>query len=124
MWHPLFGATAWLGDRLVAGSLQAAVAVALAWAACRWIPRVPAALQAWVWWLVALKLALTLVPLPALPLPLLPAADLGTIPAAAVAGPENISASWGFADVRRAETSRKPEAESRKPTTWVDVLAI
>ena len=43
---------------LVTGSLQGAVVVALAWAACRWIPRVPAALQAWVWWLVALKLAL------------------------------------------------------------------
>src|SRR5688500_5785969 len=122
MWHPLVGATAWLGDRLVAGSVQAAVVVALAWAACRWIPRVPAALQAWVWWLVALKLALTFIPLPALPLPLLPAADLGAIPEAAVAAPDNVGASPGFADVHLAETSRKPEAGSRKPTTWVDVL--
>ena len=118
------GATSWLGERLVAGSLQAAVVVALAWAACRWIPRVPAALQAWVWWLVALKLALTLLPLPALPLPLLPAADLGAIPEAAVAAPDNVGASSGFADVRLAESSPKPEAGGRKPTTWVDVLTI
>ena len=71
----LFDAAAWTGERLAVGSLQGAVVVALAWAACRWIPRVPAALQAWVWWLVAAKLVVVLLPLPAVPVPLLPASD-------------------------------------------------
>ena len=67
MWHELFDATSWIGERLAVGSLQGAVVIALAWAACRWIPRVPAALQAWVWWLVAMKLVFALLPLPAVP---------------------------------------------------------
>ena len=49
MWHELFEASAWIGERLAIGSLQGAVIIGLAWAACRWIPRVPAALQTWVW---------------------------------------------------------------------------
>ena len=79
MWD-VAGATSWLGERLFSGSLQGAVVIGLVWVVCRWVPRVPASLQAWVWWLVALKLALTLVPLPALRLPLLPAGDLGSGP--------------------------------------------
>ena len=77
MWHELFDASAWIGERLAVGSLQGAVVIALAWAACRWIPRVPAALQAWVWWLVAAKLVVALLPLPAVPVPLLPASGDG-----------------------------------------------
>ena len=89
MWTPLVGATSWLGERLLAGSLQGAVVVALAWAACRWIPRVPASLQAWVWWLVALKLTLTF------------AASAGS-PAAPAAG---------------CRIRRDSEAPSQRPTT-------
>ena len=95
--------------------------VALAWAACRWIPRVPAALQAWVWWLVALKLALTFVPLPALPLPLLPAAESGATPAAAVAAPEDAGVRSALPDAVLHKPRRLQPAAA---TTWVDVLAI
>ena len=77
MWHELFDASAWIGERLALGSLQGAVIIGLAWAACRWIPRVPAALQTWVWWLVAAKLVVALLPLPAVPVPLLPASGDG-----------------------------------------------
>ena len=121
MWHPLVGATAWLGDRLVAGSLQAAVVVALAWAACRWIPRVPAALQAWVWWLVALKLALTFIPLPALPLPLLPAADSGSTPAVIVAASDGAGVTQALPDALLAQAQAPAPAAAM---TWVDVLTI
>ena len=120
MLDSLAGATSWLGDRLVVGSLQAAVAVALAWAACRWIPRVPAALQAWVWWLVALKLALTFIPLPAFPLPLLPVADSGPTPVAVVA-PEDAVVRPALPDLLTAPApARAPGAAM----TWVDVLTI
>ena len=83
MWPELLGASGWIGERLLVGSMQGAVAVGLAWAACRWIPRVPAAVQTWVWWLVTAKLVAALLPLPALPVPLLPAPEAGVVPAAA-----------------------------------------
>jgi beta-lactamase regulating signal transducer with metallopeptidase domain len=73
MSQQLFGAAAWIGERLAVGSLQGVLVIGLAWAACRWIPRVPPALQAWVWWLVAAKLVFALLPIPAIPVPLLPA---------------------------------------------------
>ena len=66
--------TLWLGERLLIGSLQGAVVIAAVWLVCRLVPRIPAAAQSALWWLVALKLVLTFAPLPALPIPLLPAA--------------------------------------------------
>jgi beta-lactamase regulating signal transducer with metallopeptidase domain len=90
MWPGLVDESAWIGERLAIGSMQGAVAVGLAWAACRWIPRAPAALQAWVWWLVAVKLVAALLPLPAVPVPLLPASEPGVTvraPAAAASHP-------------------------------------
>jgi bla regulator protein blaR1 len=119
--EPLAGATSWLGDRLVAGSLQAAVVVSLAWAACRWFPRVPAAVQAWVWWFVALKLALTFVPLPVLDLPLLPFAASGSTPALAVAAPQGTGVSEGLPDALLAQAAAPAAAAA---TSWVDILAI
>ena len=77
--------TLWAADRLLAGSLQGAVVIALVWIACRRIPRVPASVQAALWWVAALKLVVALLPVPALPIPLLPAGD---------------------ADVLRAETAK------------------
>ena len=82
MWPGLLDASAWIGERLAIGSVQGAAAVGLAWAACRWIARVPAGLQAWVWWLVAVKLVAALLPLPAVRLPLLPASEAGVTAAA------------------------------------------
>jgi beta-lactamase regulating signal transducer with metallopeptidase domain len=117
-------ATSWIGERLITGSLQGAVVITLVWAACRWLPRVPASLQAWVWWLVALKLALTLVPLPALPLPLLPAADLGSTAEAAVVAPGSAGTSSGFAAAGLAETNRTLEAGSGTPTHWLAVVMM
>ena len=43
------------------------------WLTCRLVPRIPAAAQSALWWLVALKLVLVFAPVPALPVPLLPA---------------------------------------------------
>src|SRR5688500_6617527 len=64
----------WLGERLLIGSLQGAVVIALVWLVCRLVPRIPAAVQAALWWLAALKLVLVFTPVPALPVALLPAA--------------------------------------------------
>ena len=63
----------WLGERLLIGSLQGAVVIALVWLVCRLVPRIPAAVQASLWWLATLKLVLVFTPVPALPVALLPA---------------------------------------------------
>ena len=62
----------WLGERLLIGSIQAVVLVSLVWLTCRVFRRIPAAAQAALWWLVALKLVLVFAPMPAVPVPVLP----------------------------------------------------
>lgn len=78
-------AVRWLADGLLTGSVQGAVVIAIVWLACRVFTRIPAAVQATLWWLAALKLVLALVPLPVISLPVLPASELaaaaGAIPA-------------------------------------------
>jgi beta-lactamase regulating signal transducer with metallopeptidase domain len=65
--------------RLAATSLQTALLVALVWALCRALPRLPAATQCWLWWTVALQAVLGLVAAP-LELPLLPAMPAAAAP--------------------------------------------
>ncbi|MCD9028018.1 M56 family metallopeptidase [Luteimonas sp. BDR2-5] len=64
---------AWWLERLAAASLQAAVLAAVVWGLCRLLPRMPAATQCWLWWLVGLQALLGLcvgpVELPWLPAP-------------------------------------------------------
>ena len=66
----------WLGERLLIGSVQGALVIALVWLVCRLVPRIPAAGQSALWWLAALKLVLVFTPVPAVPVALLPA-DFG-----------------------------------------------
>jgi len=65
--------SSWVAGRLLAGSLQGAVAVALVWLVCRRFPAIPASGRAQAWWIVSLGLLLSLASLPSLPIPLLPA---------------------------------------------------
>ena len=59
-------------------SLQSVVLVALVWAVCRWLPRLPAATRCRLWWLVALQAVLGLVWSSPLELAVLPAPDIDT----------------------------------------------
>jgi beta-lactamase regulating signal transducer with metallopeptidase domain len=68
-------AAQWVADRLTAGSIEGAVVVAVVWAVCRFVSGIPASVQSMLWWLAALKLVLVLLPVPAIPIPLLPASD-------------------------------------------------
>jgi beta-lactamase regulating signal transducer with metallopeptidase domain len=63
-----------LADHLAAASLEGAAIVAFAWVAFRLMPAVSPAVRTVVWWLAALKFVLALLPLPAVSLPVLPAA--------------------------------------------------
>lgn len=68
---------------LARASVEGAIFVAAVWLVCRLAPRLPAAVRCGLWWAACLKLLLGLVPLPAVTLPLLPAAS--PAPAARVA---------------------------------------
>jgi bla regulator protein BlaR1 len=65
--------TRWAADSLLTASLQGTIVVALIWLASRSLAKVPASVQAAIWWLASLKLLVTLVPVPEVPIPLLPA---------------------------------------------------
>ena len=70
----------WMAIRLLAGSLQGAVAVAAVWLVCRRCRTIPGSWRARAWWLVSLGLLLSLWELPRLPVPLLAApAPLGSV---------------------------------------------
>jgi beta-lactamase regulating signal transducer with metallopeptidase domain len=68
-------ATRWTADALVTGSAQGAVAIALVWFVCRRLSRLPASVQAWLWWAAALKMVLALAPVPPISVPILPPAS-------------------------------------------------
>jgi beta-lactamase regulating signal transducer with metallopeptidase domain len=68
-------AAALLGT-LAQASIEGAIVAVFVWALCRLLPGLPAAVRAWLWWLVAAKLLLGVLPLaPLVPLPWLPAAE-------------------------------------------------
>jgi len=62
-------------ETLARASLQGALFVAAVWIVCRLFPRLPAALRCGLWWAACLKLLLGLIALPAVRLPVLPAAQ-------------------------------------------------
>jgi beta-lactamase regulating signal transducer with metallopeptidase domain len=62
----------WIAARLLTGTIQGAIVIAVVWLACRRFSGIPAPMQAALWWLASLKLLLVFVPMPAIALPLLP----------------------------------------------------
>ncbi|WP_337243722.1 M56 family metallopeptidase [Luteimonas sp. gir] len=74
---------AMLLERLATTSLHALVLAAVVWGLCRWLPRLSAASQCWLWWLVGLQAVLGLTVGP-LELPWLPAAAPPPMPALAL----------------------------------------
>jgi len=97
----------WLADRLVLGSLQAIVLVALAWVACRRRGRLSAAMQAALWWAVTLKIVLVFAPLPAIRIPILPATPPSTGLALSTSS-ERVSPTMATAPVATADGTRVP----------------
>jgi len=74
-----------LVTRLATTSVQTALLVALVWALCRALPRLPASTQCWLWWVVALQAVVGLIAAP-LELPWLPA-QISAAPTAATLMP-------------------------------------
>ncbi|MEN4902609.1 M56 family metallopeptidase [Luteimonas sp. TWI1437] len=67
-------------ERLAATSLHTLVLAAVVWGLCRWLPRLSAASQCWLWWLVGVQAVLGLA-VGRMELPWLPAAAPPAIPA-------------------------------------------
>ena len=80
-------------------SWQGAIAIGLAWSACRYIPRLSPNVRCWLWRLALLKMLLAIVPWHTLDLPLLPKSLAFSQAAVANARPE----SQGFGTIRAAE---------------------
>lgn len=123
--------TRWTANALLSGSVHGAVLVALIWCACRHVPRVPASVQAWLWWAVALKLVLALAPVPAVQIAILPAPaarlgavdqDLGKLAAPAPAAEPGLS-SHGTSE-RRGPGRSWNAWLAALVASWFAVLAV
>ncbi|XHS32447.1 M56 family metallopeptidase [Pseudoxanthomonas sp. UC29_72] len=89
--------------RLATTSLQTALLVALVWALCRALPRLPASTQCWLWWTVALQAVIGLVAAP-LELPWLPAAARASAAAPALVPAAEATAPLVIAPLASAPT--------------------
>lgn len=69
----------WIASRLLTGAIEGGAVIAGVWLVCRLAPRIPAPVQAGLWWLASLKLLLALAPLPAIDLPILPAIETAPV---------------------------------------------
>ncbi|MEN5061570.1 M56 family metallopeptidase [Luteimonas sp. TWI1416] len=93
-------------ERLAATSLHTLVLAAVVWGLCRWLPRLSAASQCWLWWLVGLQAVLGLAVgrmelpwLPAAAPPAMPALDLPAsgVAIVAVQAPQVAAPLWPIA---------------------------
>ena len=62
----------WGAERLIAGSIQGAIAAAVVWVVCRRVTSMPPSVRALLWWLVSLKLLMSFASIPSLAVPVLP----------------------------------------------------
>ena len=109
-----------IASRLVETSIVGGLLAAVVWGLCRLVPALPPAARCWLWWGVALKMLLGLLPLPGVALPVLPARDVEAVrgslaarPAAALA--DVATSRWIDVDggARRGTRSR---ATADRPT--------
>jgi beta-lactamase regulating signal transducer with metallopeptidase domain len=112
-----------LVPRLVETSLVGGGLALLVWACCRALPSLPAGLRCWLWWGVALKMLVGLLPLPAVPVPVLPA-TVGSSPpteAWATSGGDSAAAARGEAAAAaivhgdKLDAPAPPTSERRSP---------
>ncbi|MEO6194002.1 MAG: M56 family metallopeptidase [Thermoanaerobaculia bacterium] len=109
--------SAWEGIGTLVGtltraSIEGGLFIAGIWIVCRLLPRLPASLRCGLWWAACLKLLLGLVALPAVRLPLLPAA----MSAAPVADARPLSIRTGDGAPSRTLTPDPSPVPSRPPS--------
>lgn len=105
-------------------SLQSAVLVALVWAVCRWLPRLPAATRCRLWWLVALQAVLGLVWSSPLELAVLPAPHIDTAVMATQPMPQQASALAPLAVETALPSSFAPVPAATAPSWPLLVFAL
>jgi signal peptidase I len=118
----------WAADALLSGSLQGGIVIALVWLVIRRVPRVPPGIQAALWWLAALKLLLTVLPVPVISIALLPAQPIAIAGQTTVGhsdGPVNTPTGW---DAAATSTSIAGQPDRRWLVAlvllWVSGLAV
>jgi bla regulator protein blaR1 len=98
--------------RLLDVSWQAGLLVAVAWAACRLFPRMPAHVRATVWWLVCAKFLIGLAWIEPLALPVLPPESVQSIATAAAPASGAGSSSASATSVAAPNATRVATADS------------
>ena len=109
-----------LVPRLVESSLVGGVLAVLVWAVCRAVPSLPSALRCWLWWGVALKMLVGLLPLPAVALPVMPARDFSSAFAVATWQTDGMSP----ASLPASGARRSPAVEGSAKSNAADSAAI
>jgi beta-lactamase regulating signal transducer with metallopeptidase domain len=125
----------WVAMRLALGSVQAAVLVVLVWMVCRAATVTPR-VRAVLWWMVSLKLVLTFVPLPSVPLAVLPASSSSDAAAPGAAPMEPDQPVVAAVDARSSQPPLDPApgtAQDRSPlasradaspVSWLALLVV
>ncbi|PBJ82469.1 hypothetical protein CMZ84_09875 [Lysobacteraceae bacterium NML93-0399] len=109
--------------RLLAVSIQGSLLVALVWALCRALPRLPAATRCWLWWLVALQLLVGLLWSNPVALPLLPAVEQVVASEAAVRVPLDTQGAAVFAPVEH-DPLQTAAASTAPAWSWTFAFAL
>ena len=94
--------------------LSGTIAVVVVYLACRLLPRLSGNARCWLWWLVSVKLLLSLAPLPAISLPLLPSSP-AVVPLSGRLSPRETPA---------PPTPDSPRTESASPTPVPPSLSL
>jgi beta-lactamase regulating signal transducer with metallopeptidase domain len=108
----------WIGGRLLAGSIEGAVVISVLALVCWRCRSLPASWRALLWWVASLKLVLVFATLPAIPVPVLPAAEPPAAPATRVGTPTPAAAS----SLSPPPPSRSLEARSSSAAdSWLGI---
>lgn len=110
--------------RLLAASAQSVLLVAVVWALCRLLPRLPATARCWLWWLVALQLVVGVLWSSPLALPLLPADLAGAAALAPISPPAPPATANAVILPMAAQAASLPAAVATPSPAWSWPLAL
>ena len=124
-------AASWL-PRLAHACLSGGVFIAGVWVVCRFVPRLPPSVCAWLWWLACLKMVLDLAVIAPVAVPILPAARAPqTLPVVQSAAPSVPAGTAPAAvssggTVPHLDTSQFPHTETTtaRPTAFFCLFAL
>ena len=105
----------WGAERLIAGSVQGAIAAGVVWVVCRRVTSIPPSVRALAWWLVSLKLLMSFASFPSLAIPVLPTPQLDR---AGIVARDSQALDASTSRARAAVASQEPERNPASPARF------